>query len=268
MSKQFGLLGKTLSHSFSPQIQSVIMDVINLNGTYTLIERQEHEIQALFEDFQWDGMNVTIPYKVTVMPFCDKITPEAKEIGAVNTIQKKKGAFIGHNTDYSGIETTLKKQGVNINHQRVVILGNGGASQAAKVYAKHYGASEIVVVSRRAGETDDSAIQMINYDTLNQLKAGYLLINATPVGMYPRMNATPIDATVSSRFEHVFDMIYNPLETQLLAQCRKTAQSCGNGLNMLIYQAIRAQEIWNQITISTEACDQIVKKVTERVHHA
>jgi shikimate dehydrogenase len=268
MNKQFGLLGKTLSHSFSPMIHAAIMEVRKVQGEYHLLERHESDIEALFNQFIWEGINITIPYKVTVMPYCDVIMPEAKEIGAINTIQKKNGRFIGHNTDYTGIEATLNKQGVDINQQRVVILGSGGASQSAIVYAKNHGASEVIIVSRHPAYANDKYGQVINYEQLEAIGEGYLLINATPVGMYPKMDQSPVSEGIASRFEHVFDMIYNPSETQLLAQSKQTAKTVGNGLTMLIYQAIRAQEIWNKITITEMEREEIVRKITKEMANA
>ena len=227
-----GLLGEHLSHSFSPQIHGELSDY-----NYSLIELSESEVGAFLQKGDFDALNVTIPYKKTVMPYLCEISDEAKRIGSVNTITKTKdGSLRGDNTDYYGFWHTVEKSGIAIKNKKVLILGTGGASLTARTVSKDMGAHSIAFVSR-SGE--------INYENVYE-KCGdtEVIINCTPVGMYPNNGTSPVTLERFTACEGVIDMIYNPAKTALLLGAERLGIKHINGLSMLVAQAKRACELF------------------------
>ncbi len=229
MERIYGLLGRKLGHSWSPRIH----DELGLPG-YRLIEREEADIPALLSDPALGGINVTIPYKRTVMPFCDEIEPHARAIGAVNTIVRRGGKLCAFNTDFDGLTYLLKKAGITLSGRKVAILGSGGASLTAQAVAREQHAREVVVISR-SGED--------NYDNLYTRHADTeILINTTPVGMYPGNGLSPAELKRMPKLCGVADVVYNPMKTALLLEAEALGIPCGGGLSMLVAQAVRAEE--------------------------
>lgn len=240
-----GLIGKKLGHSFSPRIHAAFADY-----PYDLIELQEEQLGNFLKSCPYDALNVTIPYKKDVMPYLAEISPEAQRIGAVNTILRRPdGTLIGHNTDYAGFSDLVRDCGVSLKGKKVLVLGSGGASRTAVTVSTDQGAREVVVISR-SGEN--------NYGNIHLHADAEILVNATPVGMYPHNGNAPLDLESLPRLEAVLDMIYNPARTALLLQAEQKGIPHRNGLLMLVSQARRAIELF----LDTKIDDRDVKIVT------
>ena len=228
---QFGLLGRSLAHSLSPEIHAFFGSY-----PYALYCREENELPAFFADRSIDGFNVTIPYKFAAFRACDTLSEKAKRIGAVNTVLRlKDGTLYGDNTDWFGFSYLAKRCGVSFAKKKVVVLGSGGASQTVQVVAKDQGANAVVVVSRKGED---------NYENLSRHFDAEILVNATPVGMYPNNLQSPVPLDGFDRLEAVLDLIYNPMETALLRQAKEKGVVYGNGLAMLVAQALPAARLF------------------------
>ena len=222
-----GLLGRKLGHSYSPQIHSHLGDY-----SYTLFEREPEDVEHFLKNGDFTAINVTIPYKKTVMPYCH-LTETAKYMGSVNTIVRQQdGTLLGHNTDYFGFTSLVQRSGLNPKGKKCLVLGSGGASVTAVAVLKEMGAH--VVVISRSGEN--------NYDNLHLHSDAAIICNTTPVGMYPNNGISPIDLKQFPKLEGVLDMIYNPTRTQLLLDAAELGLPHSNGLWMLVAQAKEAAE--------------------------
>ena len=233
---KFALLGGKLGHSYSPSIHNKVFEYINVNATYELIELESSELEKQINKLrtsEYQGYNVTIPYKKEVMKYLDEISDEALAIGSVNTIAYIDGKVIGYNTDYYGFYETIIYNKIDIKDKDCYILGTGGASLAIYKVLKDLGGN-ITYVSRTPNETT------ISYDELEKRKID-VLVNTTPVGMYPNVGVSPVSETVAQKAKTVVDIVFNPLKTQLLID----ANSSYHGLYMLVGQAIKAEEIWH-----------------------
>lgn len=227
--KRCGLIGEKLGHSFSPAIHGKLADY-----EYKLYELSPGQLGPFLEKKEFDGLNVTIPYKKTVIPYCDELTEAARSIGSVNTIVKRAdGTLLGHNTDYDGIMWLLKNAGAQVKGKKAVVLGTGGASLTVQAALRNLGAAQVVVISR-SGED--------NYENIARHSDAKILINATPVGMYPKTGVSPVSLDTFTALEGVFDVVYNPAKTQLLLEAEKRGIPCANGLGMLVAQAKAACE--------------------------
>ena len=205
---KYGLLGESLGHSISPQLHQLLG-----NNDYGLVELREKELPNFLKGNDWLGMNVTIPYKKRVMEYCDKLTPRAEKIGAVNVLIKdENGKIIGDNTDYSGLWDMITSLGVKIKDKKVLILGSGGASATAQAVCTDMQAKEIVLISR-TGEN--------NYNNIEKHNDAQVIINTTPVGMFPKGDESPISLDGFSQLEGVLDCIYNPLRSRLILEAQK-----------------------------------------------
>ncbi len=230
MMKRYGLLGKTLSHSLSPQIHAFFGDY-----AYDLIEKSEEELDVFFADPTVTAMNVTIPYKKTVIPFCTELDEAAKRIGSVNTVRFDGAAVRGYNTDYDGFAYMLKRAGITVADKKVLVLGSGGASATVCCALEDQGAKSVTVISR-SGED--------NYGNLERHRDAEVIVNTTPVGMYPETAAAPVSLELFPSCEAVADIVYNPLRTRLLLDAERRGLKTANGLAMLVAQAHRAAEIF------------------------
>jgi len=243
---RYGLLGKKLGHSYSKQIHE------QLGGySYELFERDDAGKFLTEEDFA--GINVTIPYKETVIPYCAELSPRAKAIGSVNTIVRRAdGTLYGDNTDYYGFVYMMKKAQVDPAGKKAIVLGSGGASKTVCAVLKDSGAREVVVISRN-GEN--------NYENLSRHYDAEIIANATPVGMYPKCDASPIDLRPFEKCEAVLDVIYNPAKTELLLQAEDLGIRNGNGLFMLAAQAKQACEAFMGSEVAEEKIDEITASI-------
>ncbi|SEF81513.1 shikimate dehydrogenase [Caloramator fervidus] len=264
MNNIFGLLGKKLSHSKSPEIHFAILNELKIKGGYYIFEVDEINLKKAFEAFKVlkvKGINVTIPYKIKVMEFLDDLSYEARLIGSVNTIKFKDGYAIGYNTDYYGFKYSLERYGIEGKNKTVCVLGSGGAARSVIQVFKDLNAREIVVVTRQKNGKVIDGVKVIDYEDVSSFKGADILVNCTPLGMYPDVNFSPLDKKDIIKFEKVFDLIYNPSETLLMKYAKEFNIPCYNGFYMLLLQAIKSQEIWNEIYISDEFVDRIIKNV-------
>lgn len=232
MTKRYGLIGKTLKHSISPQIHACFGV-----SDYFLKELDPEEVADYLQNGDFLGLNVTIPYKKTVIPFCGSLSSRAQRCHSVNTLARlSDNSLYGHNTDYDGFFYMANRAGIDFAGKKVAILGSGGAGETVRAVAEDCGAGEIVVVSTRAGG--------VGYGDKERYGDAEILVNATPVGMFPKTDETPVDLKDFSRLGGVLDLIYNPRETRLLAAAAALGIPHANGLWMLIEQARRAEELF------------------------
>lgn len=249
--KKYGCIGKKLTHSFSKEIHAKLADY-----AYDLIELAEEEIAPFFEKKDFAAINVTIPYKQTVIPYLDSISEVAERIGAVNTIVNKDGKLCGYNTDYYGMKALIERIGIDLTGKKVLVLGTGGTSKTARVVAADMGAAEILTVSRR--KTD----HYITYEEAVQKHAdANVIINTTPSGMYPDCESRPIDITEFMQLIGVVDVVYNPLCTNLVLDAKQRGIKAEGGLYMLVMQAVVAVERFLDTTIAKEVADQVFASI-------
>ncbi len=241
----FGLIGRTLKHSYSEKIHNLLDDY-----PYTLFELEPNELESFVKSRKVDGFNITIPYKTDIIPFLDEISGIAKEIGAVNTVIRKGDKLVGYNTDFDGMTYMIERAGISLKDKTVMILGSGGTAKTANVVAKRLGAKEIIRVSR-SGE--------INYQNCYQRTSVQVLINTTPVGMFPNNYEMPIDIDRFPLLEGVVDVVYNPAITMLLSRAKELGLKYTNALSMLVGQAKRAAELFLDEKIDDSEIDRIVK---------
>ncbi|MBQ3147004.1 MAG: shikimate kinase [Oscillospiraceae bacterium] len=237
-----GLLGRKLGHSYSPQIHAHLGEY-----PYTLFEKEPEEIEVFLKTGDFTGINVTVPYKKTVIPYLDELTEVAQKMGAVNTIVRRNGKLIGHNTDPFGFLTMLEDSGLTVAGKKVLVLGSGGASNTAVAVLKELGA-QVVIVSR-SGEN--------NYENLHLHQDARVIVNCTPVGMYPNVGVSPIALDLFPQLEGVLDMIYNPARTKLLLDAESRGLVAVNGLLMLVAQAKESAQWFLEQTISREKIPEI-----------
>lgn len=244
MSKTFGLVGKTLSHSFSKAYFTEKFNQLELKDSYQNFELSSiEEFPALIKNNSINGLNITIPYKESVIPFLTELTPEAKEINAVNCIQFKDSKLIGHNTDFYGFKQSIKPF-LEPQHQRAIILGTGGSSKAVAYALKSVGVEVYFVTS----SSEKKASNYFFYSELNEIifNAFKLIVNTTPLGMFPKTNESPALPYNFLSKEHLcYDLIYNPEETTFIKNSKEYGAVTMNGLSMLKLQAEKSWEIWN-----------------------
>lgn len=249
--KRYGCIGKKLTHSFSKEIHAKLADY-----AYDLIELTEEELAPFMEKKQFAAINVTIPYKQTVIPYLDSISEVAERIGAVNTIVNKDGKLCGYNTDYYGMKALIERMGIDLTGKKVLVLGTGGTSKTARVVAADMGASQILTVSRR--KTDE----YITYEeAIGTQTDADVIINTTPVGMYPDCESLPIDISSFTHLSGVIDVVYNPLRTNLVCEAKKKGIKAEGGLYMLVMQAVVAVERFLETTIAKETADRVFASV-------
>lgn len=240
--RHFGLIGKSLSHSFSAKFFNGKFKAEGIDADYQLFEIEElNTIDKLISEHNIEGFNVTIPYKESIIPHLDEITKEAHEIGAVNCVVIKDGRKIGHNTDIVGIEASLHWLDIDLK-PKALILGTGGASKAVQCALKRHDI-EFKVVSRDASRGD------ITYDALTAetVSEHKLIINTTPVGMFPNVEEAPtIDYSAIGTEHRLFDLVYNPAKTQFLARGEERGAKTMGGMLLLQTQAIASWHLWNE----------------------
>ncbi len=249
--KQYGCIGKKLTHSFSKEIHARLADY-----EYHLIELTEEEIPPFFAAKNFAAINVTIPYKQTVIPYLDEVSDIATRIGAVNTIVNRGGKLYGYNTDYYGMKALIDRVGLDLRGKKVLVLGTGGTSKTARVVATDLGASPVLTVSRRKTE------EFITYEEAAALHAdAEIIINTTPAGMYPDCESVPMDIGGFSRLEGVIDAVYNPLRTNLVLDAMERGIKAEGGLYMLVMQAVVAVERFLDTRIPKETADRVFASV-------
>lgn len=242
--RRYALLGRKLGHSWSVPIHGLFG-----NENYSLAEVEPEGLEALVRGGGYSGFNVTIPYKKSVMPLCDEISAEAREIGSVNTLVRRGDKLFGFNTDADGLRYLLAKSGISLRGKRVAVLGSGGASVTAQWLAREQGAESVSVISR-GGED--------NYENIETRRAKtQVVINTTPVGMFPNCGESPVDLARFPVCEGLVDVIYNPRRTMLMQQAERLGIPCAGGLAMLVAQAKRAEELFFDIEIDDAETDRV-----------
>lgn len=241
----YGLLGGRLKHSLSPQIHKYLCGY-----NYSLFEMPENDVEAFMKKAEFSAINVTIPYKKTVMPYLDRIDEFAKKIGSVNTVKKEKdGTLSGYNTDYFGFYYLLKRSNICVNNKKCIVLGSGGSAVTVNAVLTDEGAKSITVISR-SGED--------NYQNISKHYDAEIIINTTPVGMYPKNIESPINLYDFKKVEAVVDIIYNPLKTKLLLDAERLGIKYSNGLAMLVAQAKMAAEIFTDEKIVDSDIERVI----------
>ncbi len=252
---EYGLIGEKLGHSFSKIIHEKLADY-----KYDLTPLTKEEFPSFMEKRDFKAINVTIPYKEKVIPYLDEIDENAKQIGAVNTIVNTNGKLVGHNTDFSGFLYMIQNNKVEIRDKKVLVLGNGGASKAVVAVLKSLKAKEIILVGRTLRGN------VITYEECYENHGnGQVIVNATPVGMYPNIDGSPIDLSKFTQCEAVLDLIYNPLKTKLLLQAEKLGMKAVNGLEMLVAQAKYAVEFFLEKNIDENRIKEVTKEVYSEI---
>ena len=242
-----GLLGETLGHSYSPQIHAHLGSY-----RYALFEKEPEELEAFLKNGDFTGLNVTIPYKKDVIPYLDELSPAAERLGAVNTIVRRPdGRLVGHNTDYFGFRWLVKKSGLAVAGKKVLVLGSGGASNTAVAVLWELGA-DVVVISR-SGEN--------NYENLDRHADAAVIVNTTPVGMYPNTGKSPLSLEHFPALEGVLDVVYNPARTQILLDASARGLITENGLWMLVAQAKESAEWFTNAKIGNAVIDSIYRSL-------
>lgn len=249
----YGLIGEKLGHSYSKIIHEKLADY-----TYDLCPLSKEEFKGFMEKREFKAINVTIPYKKDVIPYLKEMDESATAIGAVNTIVNKEGNLYGYNTDMPGFIYMVNQNKIQMKDKKVVVLGNGGAAQAIKAAVQKLGAREMIVVDIVPAEG------VISYDEcFTHHTDADILVNTSPVGMYPKVDASPVDLTAFPHCQAVLDVIYNPITTKLVAQARELGMIGVTGLEMLVAQALYAVEIFLQNDIPEEKIQEIYKEILE-----
>ena len=248
-----GLLGRKLGHSYSPQIHECLGSY-----SYDLFEKEPEEVGLFIKNGNFTGINVTIPYKKDVIPYMDELSPLAMRMGAVNTIVRKAdGSLFGHNTDYFGFSSMVQRSGICVRSKKVLVLGSGGASNTAVKVLEDMGAS-VVIISRSGND---------NYSNLHLHKDASVIVNCTPVGMYPNTGVAPLDLKAFPNLEGVLDMVYNPARTQLLLDAESLGLPHENGLWMLVAQAKEAAEYFGNRPLPDSLIESVYQKMSAKMQN-
>ncbi len=254
---KYALLGEKLGHSYSKVIHEKYFKIKSDKSSYELIETPKENLAStvntiLKEDYS--GFNVTIPYKTDVYNMCDELSDEAKKIGSINTVKVLNGKLHGFNTDYYGLKLALSYNGVSLEGKSVVILGTGGASKAVVSLCEDLNCSNIKLVSRAPKPCGKHSV--ISYSDIN---GGDIIINTTPVGMYPNIEFSPCNNFLN--FKVAVDLIYNPSQTLFLKIAHENGLKTVNGLYMLVAQALYSQSIWNNTNPDFDAINKIYNEM-------
>lgn len=247
----YGCIGEHLSHSFSREIHARLRDY-----SYELYEIAPNDVEAFIRAKEFKAINVTIPYKQTVIPYLDEISEQAKEIGAVNTVVNRGGKLFGYNTDFFGMRSLIVRAGIDLVGKKVLILGSGGTSRTARAVARDLSAREIYTLSRRGGNG------VITYEEAREAhKDADIIINTTPVGMKPNIDGSPISIDDFHQLSGVVDAIYNPLRSRLIRDAEKRGITAVGGLYMLVAQAAYASELFLDSPLIDGVCDKVYRDI-------
>lgn len=249
-----GLLGRTLEHSYSPMIHSLLADY-----RYDLFPTEPEALDGFLRGGDWDGLNVTIPYKKVALPYCTALSDTAEKLGSVNTlVRRTDGSIFGANTDYDGFRHMVRRSGIPVAGKKALVLGSGGASVTVCAVLRDLGAASVTVISR--GGPD-------NYENLEKHADAQLIANTTPLGMYPNTGAAAVDLTRFPHCEGVFDIVYNPARTALLLQAETLGVPCAGGLSMLVAQARRSAELFTGAAIPDGTLESVEQAVRARLEN-
>lgn len=265
---RYGLIGEKLGHSYSKIIHEKLADY-----TYDLIPLTKEDFRCFMEAKDFTAINVTIPYKQAVIPYLDVLHPLAAEICAVNTVVNQSGHCIGYNTDFYGFRYMLTHNNIDVSGKKCIVLGTGGTSHTVRAVLKNLGASEILVVSRKdssgnvTGQSDiDACYRTISYeDCYIKHTDTAVIINTTPLGMFPNIDASPLDLTAFTSCEAVVDVIFNPSKTKLALQAEELGIKAVTGLEMLVAQAKQAIEYFLDKKIEDKAIDEVYQELLKMI---
>ena len=250
---EYGLIGENLSHSFSEFIHSEL----NLYN-YKLYNLSEDELDVILKSKKFKGLNITIPYKKSVIKYCDVLDETVKKIGSANTLDIKNNCLKAYNTDYFGLKYTMNRSNIFLKNKKIMILGSGGTSLTARALAEDLGASEIITVSRSLDEK-------VNYSNIYDYNFVDIIISTTPVGMYPNNLCELVDISRFKNLSGVVDVIYNPLKSKLLMKSKELKIPTAGGLPMLVAQAKASAEIFSGVEIDDLIIEKIIKKLCFKI---
>ncbi len=251
---KYGLLGEKLGHSYSPQIHGMLADY-----TYRLYERSPQQLADFLRKGDWDGLNVTIPYKKLALPYCDTLSETAKRIGSVNTlVRRPDGSLYGDNTDVYGFDRLVRRCGIGVQGKKALVLGSGGASVTVRHVLENLGAAQVVVISR---EGED------NYENLDKHADAAIIANTTPLGMYPHPGKAAVDLRDFPACEGVLDLVYNPARTALLLQAEQLGIAHAGGLYMLVAQAKRSCELFTDRVIADAEIQRVADALSRSMQN-
>lgn len=250
---EYGLIGEHLGHSYSKLIQEKLLD----NYTYEIQEVSKEDLDSFMKKREFKAINVTIPYKQAVIPYLEEMDQAARKIGAVNTIVNRNGKLYGYNTDYYGFRYMVETHGISMKGKKVLVLGNGGASQAIQAVVHDLGACEMIITDLLLKDNIISIEEAYkNHTDVN------IIINTTPMGMYPKVHGIAVDLSKFKKCEAVFDCIYNPQDTEFTLQAKERGIKVAvTGLEMLVGQAKRALEFFKDIEIEDKQIDRIYREI-------
>ncbi|MBE7031138.1 MAG: shikimate dehydrogenase [Ruminococcaceae bacterium] len=258
--ERYALIGRKLGHSWSKEIHERYFALTGKCAVYEMVELEPDELPSAFERFSAEGfrgVNVTIPYKTDTMPLMDELSDEVERISALNTVSFANGKKIGYNSDYHGLAESFDRFGVEIAGRDVVLLGTGGASRAVDAICRDRGCKSLTYVSRTGGDG------RLDYPAYEMRNDGEVLINCTPVGMFPNTGVSPVKRVTP--FSAVVDLIYNPIRTELLRLAEEAGALTVNGLCMLVYQAIYSQAVWNGVPFEREIAAKIYEEMRKQM---
>lgn len=265
----YGLTGYPLGHSMSPVIHKALFELCGVDATYLMVETPPEELGNSFKETLSGlrGFNVTIPHKIDIIKYLDELSPRAELFGAVNTVDVREDKIIGHNTDCAGFLSALQMADIELGG-KVLLLGSGGVARMIAFESILADAdltiavreSDIPAANEIKKEINDKLSKDCKIILLSEAKGGYdLVINGTPVGMYPHMDACPVAKEVITSSKAAFDVVYNPQETVFLKYAKEVGIKCSGGLSMLVWQAAVAQEIWNGYTFSNDDIEKVIE---------
>ncbi len=275
--KNFGLLGYPLSHSLSPFIHSELLRIKGIDGGYRLYETPDESLAYEFNNtlINLSGFNVTIPHKTKIIPFLSKLSEKAELYGAVNTVEINDGVTIGHNTDCTGFLKSLELEGIELKG-RVLVCGYGGVARMFAAESIMSGAEVTLGIRRESAKK----AQALSYELESKLSASIgitllgeaegiydIIINGTPVGMFPNALGCPVSDGVIMGASAVFDAVYNPYRTVLLRKAEEYGKKYINGLPMLVIQAAAAEEIWNSVKYTEEEIRRVIELTKEELNN-
>lgn len=271
----YGLTGYPLGHSISPVIHKELFELCGIDATYLMVEASPEDLEKVFAETLSGlrGFNVTIPHKINIIKYLDELSPRAELFGAVNTVDVRENKIVGHNTDCAGFLSALQMADIDL-AGKVLLCGSGGVSRMIAFESVLAGAdltvavreSSLVAANELKKEIKDKLNKDIKVIMLSDAKGEYdLIINGTPVGMYPNVDACPVSKEVVAGAKAVFDVIYNPQETVLLKYAKDAGIKYSDGLSMLVWQAAVAQEIWNGVKFSNDDIEKVIKIAQKEV---
>lgn len=278
--KLMGLIGNPVEHTMSPAIHNTIAEHTDENMVYVPFPVKEDIESAIKGAYALgiQGMNITVPYKSDAIPYLKDIDKEAEMIGAVNTLVRVEGGFKGYNTDLPGLYRAILSEGIEVKGSKVIIVGAGGAARAAAFMCAFNGAGRLVILNRTvekahriakevAEKTGFSNIDVMAISDYMQIEGeGWLVLQATKVGLYPHIEETPIsDSAFFKKVAVVYDLIYTPQETMFMRLAKNEGAAAYNGLKMLLYQGVAAYEMWNRVSVTEDVVEKAYQALLEKL---